>query len=44
MYGIDVLYGIFTWAMKKPGWLGYKGWETTQLYGDDIISDYKDPY
>ena len=30
----------------KNTWLFtlYRGWKTTQLYGDDFISHYKDPY
>ena len=29
---------------KNPGWLGYIGDYTTQLYRDYFINHYKDPY
>ena len=45
MYGIDVLYGIITWAMEKnPGWLGYLGDGKLPNYIGMIISHYMDPY
>ena len=39
------LYHLQMSNEKNPGWLGYIGDYTTQLYRDcNIINHYKDPY